>query len=28
VRGHTGHVDNERADSLANQAIDELQDSN
>ena len=27
VRGHTGHVDNERADSLANQAIDELQDS-
>ncbi len=27
VRGHTGHVENERADSLANQAIDELQDS-
>ena len=27
VRGHTGHEDNERADSLANQAIDELQDS-
>jgi ribonuclease HI len=27
VRGHTGHMDNERADSLANQAIDELQDS-
>jgi ribonuclease HI len=27
VRGHTGHADNERADSLANQAIDELQDS-
>jgi len=27
VRGHTGHFDNERADSLANQAIDELQDS-
>jgi len=26
VRGHTGHVDNERADSLANQAIDELLD--
>ena len=25
VRGHTGHVENERADSLANQAIDELQ---
>jgi len=25
VRGHTGHVDNERADALANQAIDELQ---
>ena len=24
VRGHTGHVDNERADALANQAIDEL----
>ena len=24
VRGHTGHVDNERADSLANLAIDEL----
>ena len=27
VRGHTGHADNEHADSLANQAIDELQDS-
>jgi ribonuclease HI len=26
VRGHTGHVENERADALANQAIDELQD--
>ena len=26
VRGHTGHVDNERADRLANQAIDELLD--
>jgi ribonuclease HI len=25
VRGHTGHADNERADRLANQAIDELQ---
>lgn len=25
VRGHTGHADNERADALANQAIDELQ---
>jgi ribonuclease HI len=25
VRGHTGHVENERADALANQAIDELQ---
>jgi len=25
VRGHTGHVENERADTLANQAIDELQ---
>jgi ribonuclease HI len=24
VRGHTGHVDNERADALANAAIDEL----
>ena len=24
VRGHTGHVENERADALANQAIDEL----
>ena len=24
VRGHTGHIDNERADSLANLAIDEL----
>lgn len=24
VRGHTGHVDNERADALANVAIDEL----
>lgn len=24
VRGHAGHVDNERADSLANLAIDEL----
>lgn len=24
VRGHTGHVHNERADALANQAIDEL----
>ena len=27
VRGHTGHVENERADTLANQAIDELLDS-
>jgi len=26
VRGHTGHVENERADALANQAIDELQE--
>jgi ribonuclease HI len=25
VRGHTGHADNERADDLANLAIDELQ---
>ncbi|MEJ2565243.1 MAG: ribonuclease HI [Gammaproteobacteria bacterium] len=25
VRGHTGHADNERADALANRAIDELQ---
>ncbi|NOY66110.1 MAG: ribonuclease HI [Gammaproteobacteria bacterium] len=25
VRGHTGHVENERADQLANQAIDEMQ---
>ncbi len=25
VRGHTGHVENERADQLANRAIDELQ---
>ena len=25
VRGHTGHKDNERADALANQGIDELQ---
>ena len=24
VRGHTGHVGNERADQLANNAIDEL----
>ncbi len=24
VRGHTGHVDNERADQLANRGIDEL----
>jgi ribonuclease HI len=24
VRGHAGHVENERADTLANQAIDEL----
>jgi len=24
VRGHTGHVENERADKLANQGIDEL----
>ncbi len=24
VRGHTGHLENERADALANQAIDEL----
>lgn len=24
VRGHTGHVDNERADALANAAIDEM----
>jgi ribonuclease HI len=24
VRGHTGHVENERADALANRAIDEL----
>lgn len=26
VRGHTGHPGNERADQLANQAIDELQE--
>ena len=25
VRGHTGHAENERADQLANQAIDEMQ---
>ena len=25
VRGHTGHEENERADALANQGIDELQ---
>ena len=25
VRGHTGHPENEQADALANQAIDELQ---
>jgi len=25
VRGHTGHPENERADALANRAIDELQ---
>jgi ribonuclease HI len=24
VRGHTGHPENERADALANRAIDEL----
>jgi len=24
VRGHTGHAENERADALANQAIDEM----
>ncbi|MHB1529343.1 MAG: ribonuclease HI [Acidiferrobacteraceae bacterium] len=24
VRGHTGHIENERADALANRAIDEL----
>jgi len=24
VRGHTGHPENERADQLANRAIDEL----
>ncbi|TPW18797.1 MAG: ribonuclease H [Halothiobacillaceae bacterium] len=24
VRGHTGHIENERADQLANRAIDEL----
>jgi ribonuclease HI len=24
VRGHAGHVDNERADALANAAIDEM----
>ncbi len=24
VRGHTGHPENERADALANQGIDEL----
>ncbi|MCC7122998.1 MAG: ribonuclease HI [Gammaproteobacteria bacterium] len=27
VRGHAGHVDNERADALANAAIDELLDA-
>lgn len=26
VRGHSGHPDNERADELANRAIDEFQD--
>lgn len=26
VRGHAGHVDNERVDALANRAIDEFQD--
>lgn len=25
VKGHSGHVENERVDSLANQAIDEMQ---
>lgn len=28
VRGHSGHVDNERVDALANQAIDELHKEN
>ncbi len=27
VRGHTGHPENERADALANRAIDEMQSS-
>jgi len=27
VRGHSGHVENERADDLANQGIDEMQSS-
>jgi ribonuclease HI len=27
VRGHTGHPENERADALANRAIDEMQES-
>ena len=26
VRGHTGHAENERADQLANRAIDEMQE--
>jgi len=25
VKGHSGHIENERVDSLANQAIDEMQ---
>ena len=27
VRGHTGHLENERADALANRGIDELKDA-